>query len=86
SLPDGGPKDRGRERPFGEIWRNSEELSALRTIAMTELPMCRCCALAALCTRCPGLAFMEGDIRGPSRLDGEKVLVRTGTRPPCLGG
>jgi len=30
------------------------------------------------CTRCPGLAYMEGNMRGPSSQDCEKSFVRTG--------
>jgi MoaA/NifB/PqqE/SkfB family radical SAM enzyme len=33
------------------------------------------------CTRCPGLAYMEGDMRGPSHQDCEKSFVRTGVPP-----
>jgi hypothetical protein len=30
------------------------------------------------CTRCPGLAYMEGSMRGPSTADCEKSFQRTG--------
>ena len=30
------------------------------------------------CTRCPGLAFMEGNMRVPSFADCEKLFLRTG--------
>jgi hypothetical protein len=30
------------------------------------------------CTRCPGLAFLEGNMRGPSVQDCEKSFARTG--------
>jgi hypothetical protein len=30
------------------------------------------------CTRCPGLAYMEGNMRGPSTADCEKSFIRTG--------
>ena len=30
------------------------------------------------CTRCPGLAYMEGNMRGPSTQDCEKSFARTG--------
>jgi len=35
-------------------------------------------ALWAPCTRCPGLAYMEGNVRGPATADCEKWLHRTG--------
>lgn len=75
-----------REQAFREIWRDSAILRELRAVTMADLPACRACPVVAACTRCPGLAFMEGDLRGPSPLDGEKVFLRTGVRPPCLGG
>jgi len=30
------------------------------------------------CSRCPGLAYMEGNMRGPSTTDCEKSYARTG--------
>ena len=36
------------------------------------------------CTRCPGLAYMEGNMRGPSSADCEKSLLRTGAAPRSL--
>src|ERR1700756_1849319 len=36
------------------------------------------CSHVGSCTRCPGLAFMEGNMRGPSSQDCEKSFVRTG--------
>jgi radical SAM protein with 4Fe4S-binding SPASM domain len=43
-----------------------------------ELPVCGTCSHVGSCTRCPGLAYMEGNMRGPSSQDCEKSFARTG--------
>ncbi|MGH9677224.1 MAG: hypothetical protein ACRD36_08995, partial [Candidatus Acidiferrum sp.] len=43
-----------------------------------DLPSCSKCVHGGTCTRCPGLAFMEGNMRGPSIQDCEKSFARTG--------
>ncbi len=44
-----------------------------------DLPVCSTCAHGGgSCTRCPGLAYMEGNMRGPSSQDCEKSFARTG--------
>ena len=65
-----------RSEKFSEVWRNSQQLSEIRAIRARDLPVCSCCALAKNCSRCPGLAFMEGDMRGPSSLDCEKTFAK----------
>jgi radical SAM protein with 4Fe4S-binding SPASM domain len=67
-----------RERKFEEIWRNSPELKGVRSIRNRDLTVCSKCGLLSTCTRCPGLAYMEGDLRGPSTADCEKSFARTG--------
>lgn len=66
-----------RER-FIDIWRNSAQLKEVRSIRLKDLPGCSKCVHGSSCTRCPGLAFMEGDMRGPSTPDCEKSFARTG--------
>ena len=61
-----------------EIWRRSEQLNEVRSITLRDLPSCSKCVHGASCTRCPGLAYMEGNMRGPSSQDCEKSFVRTG--------
>src|SRR5207248_70751 len=39
---------------------------------------CSTCSNQKGCSRCPGLAYMEGNMRGPSTQDCEKSLARTG--------
>jgi hypothetical protein len=43
---------------------------------MGDLPTCSSCGFVSSCTRCPGLAFMEGNMRGPSSADCEKSTLR----------
>jgi AdoMet-dependent heme synthase len=67
-----------RDRRFIEIWRQSTELNEVRSIRTRDLPVCSRCIHTANCTRCPGLAYMEGNMRGPSIQDCEKSFARTG--------
>src|SRR5208282_3060023 len=60
-LPSGNVR---RER-FLDIWLHSTQLRDVRSIQVRDLPTCSQCSHVAACTRCPGLAFMEGDMRGP---------------------
>lgn len=67
-----------RRQSFCEIWGRSPQLEEVRSIKVRDLPVCSACTHASGCTRCPGLAYMEGDMRGPSTADCEKSFVRTG--------
>ena len=67
-----------RQQRFIDIWRNSEQLKEVRSIRLRDLSNCSQCAHGSTCTRCPGLAFMEGNMRGPSTADCEKSFARTG--------
>jgi AdoMet-dependent heme synthase len=73
-LPSGNLR---RER-FADIWENSSQLKEVRSIRARDLPTCSTCAHVGTCTRCPGLAYMEGNMRGPSTADCEKSFQRTG--------
>ena len=61
-----------------DIWQDSEQMNEVRSIRVRDLPTCSGCGHMTGCTRCPGLAFMEGDMRGPSIQDCEKSFARTG--------
>ena len=50
----------------------------MRSITLGDLGTCSSCSHSGSCTRCPGLAYMEGNMRGPSSQDCEKSFVRTG--------
>ena len=63
---------------FSEIWQNSPQLNEVRSILARDLPTCSTCAHVGTRTRCPGLAYMEGNMRGPSTADCEKSFQRTG--------
>ena len=69
---------------FADIWRNSKQLRELRSIRTHDLPICSACRLAGVCNRCPGLAYMEGDMRGPSTADCENCFARTGVLSPIM--
>jgi radical SAM protein with 4Fe4S-binding SPASM domain len=72
------PTGNVRKQRFVDIWENSEQMNEVRSIRMRDLPTCSGCGHMTACTRCPGLAFMEGDMRGPSIQDCEKSFARTG--------
>lgn len=67
-----------REKTFREIWYRSEALTELRSVHVRDLPTCSHCSHTAYCSRCPGLAYMEGNMRGPSSSDCAKSEARTG--------
>jgi AdoMet-dependent heme synthase len=67
-----------RQQRFIDIWRDSAQLKEVRSIRLRDLSSCSQCAHGSSCTRCPGLAFMEGNMRGPSTADCEKSFARTG--------
>lgn len=87
------PSGNVRQTKFLDIWRHSPALNEVRSIKLRDMPSCSGCAHGATCTRCPGLAFMEGNMRGPSSLDCEKSFARTGipsanllSRKPSVAG
>jgi AdoMet-dependent heme synthase len=67
-----------RAQRFVDIWRDSEQMKDVRSIRLKDLTTCPSCTHVANCTRCPGLAFLEGNMRGPSSQDCEKSFARTG--------
>jgi radical SAM protein with 4Fe4S-binding SPASM domain len=67
-----------RKQRFVDIWQSSPELKEVRSIRAKDLPVCSTCSHVGTCTRCPGLAYMEGSMRGPSTADCEKSFQRTG--------
>ena len=72
------PSGNVRQSRFLDIWNHSEQLNEVRTIHARDLPVCSGCNHVGTCTRCPGLAYMEGNMRGPSTQDCEKSFARTG--------
>ncbi|HEX8815254.1 MAG TPA: radical SAM protein [Terriglobales bacterium] len=72
------PTGNVRRQNFLDIWRGSPQMKEVRSIQIKDLPVCSTCSHAGSCTRCPGLAFMEGNMRGPSSADCEKSFQRTG--------
>ena len=72
------PSGNVRRTKFLDVWRDSPQLNEVRSIKLRDMPSCSKCAHGATCTRCPGLAYMEGNMRGPSIQDCEKSYARTG--------
>jgi radical SAM protein with 4Fe4S-binding SPASM domain len=72
------PSGNVRHMKFVDIWRDSPQLKEVRSITLRDMPSCSQCSHGATCTRCPGLAYMEGNMRGPSYQDCEKSYARTG--------
>jgi radical SAM protein with 4Fe4S-binding SPASM domain len=72
------PSGNVRQKKFIDIWNYSDELNEVRSIRVRDLPNCSACGNITTCTRCPGLAYMEGNMRGPSTQDCEKSYARTG--------
>jgi hypothetical protein len=67
-----------RKKRFLDIWWYSDQMNDVRSIRLKDLTTCTSCSHVGSCTRCPGLAFMEGNMRGPSSQDCEKSFARTG--------
>ncbi len=72
------PSGNVRHMKFVDIWRDSPQLQEVRSIKLRDMPSCSKCAHGGTCTRCPGLAYLEGNMRGPSYQDCEKSYARTG--------
>jgi radical SAM protein with 4Fe4S-binding SPASM domain len=72
------PTGNVRHQRFLDIWRHSERMNEVRSIRLKDLTTCSSCSHVGSCTRCPGLAFMEGNMRGPSSQDCEKSFARSG--------
>ena len=72
------PTGNVRQQRFVDIWRHSERMNKVRSIRVKDLTTCTQCTHVGSCTRCPSLAFMEGNMRGPSSQDCEKSFARTG--------
>jgi len=65
-----------RAQRFSDVWHGSPQMNEVREIRMRDLPTCSTCSFMTTCTRCPGLAYMEGNMKGPSSADCEKSMVR----------
>jgi radical SAM protein with 4Fe4S-binding SPASM domain len=67
-----------RKQRFIDIWRHSDAMNDVRSIRLKDLTTCTSCAHVGSCSRCPGLAYQEGNMRGASSQDCEKSFVKTG--------
>ena len=75
-----------RRQSFSDIWNHSSQLEQVRGIRVKDLSTCTRCSHASACARCPGLAYMEGDMRGPSTADCRQSFAKTGVPSPHLLG
>ena len=71
-----------RRSSFLEIWRSSPQFAAVRGIRNRDLHVCSSCASLSSCSRCPGLAVQEGNMRGAARQDCENTYFRTKVPTP----
>jgi radical SAM protein with 4Fe4S-binding SPASM domain len=67
-----------RKQRFIDIWQHSDEMNDVRSIRIKDLTTCTSCSHESSCSRCPGLAYQEGNMRGPSSQDCEKSFAKTG--------
>jgi AdoMet-dependent heme synthase len=72
------PSGNVRRMKFIDIWRDSSQFKEVRSITLRDMATCSKCTHGATCSRCPGLAYLEGNMRGPSSQDCEKSYARTG--------
>jgi radical SAM protein with 4Fe4S-binding SPASM domain len=72
------PTGNVRTTRFVDIWQHSPQMNEVRSITVNDLPVCSTCAHGGTCSRCPGLAYQEGNMRGSSSQDCEKSYARTG--------
>src|SRR3984893_3713547 len=72
------PSGNVRQTRFLDIWQHSPQLNEVRSIRARDLTGCSRCTHVSTCPRCPGLAYMEGNMRGPSTQDCQKSFARTG--------
>jgi AdoMet-dependent heme synthase len=72
------PSGNVRKTRFLDIWQHSPQLQEVRSITVSDLQGCSSCTHGSSCSRCPGLAYLEGNMRGPSIQDCEKSFARTG--------
>ena len=71
------PSGNLRQERFDHVWQHSPQLNEVRSIRIRDLATCPSCTYVSSCTRCPGLAYMEGNMRGPSSADCEKSILRS---------
>ena len=66
-----------KEKPFEKIWYHSPEMLKVRSITISQLPVCSRCDLLPYCNRCPGLAYLEeGDLLSPSKRACRKARIK----------
>jgi len=70
-----------RHQNFAEIWRHSAGFEEVRSVRVRDLSTCSSCGHAGSCSRCPGLAYMEGDSAAPpQRIARSRICERVSRR------
>ncbi|HST02202.1 MAG TPA: radical SAM protein [Usitatibacter sp.] len=67
-----------RQQRFIDIWKDSPQLANVRSVRLADVQGCSTCVHGGSCTRCPGLAYVEVNLRGPSTQDCERSYAVTG--------
>jgi radical SAM protein with 4Fe4S-binding SPASM domain len=67
-----------RQQRFIDIWKDSPQLADVRSVRLADVQGCSTCVHGGSCSRCPGLAYVEGNLRGPSTQDCERSYAVTG--------
>jgi radical SAM protein with 4Fe4S-binding SPASM domain len=70
------PSGNLRRQKVVDIWRDSPQLQEVRSITARQLPTCSTCSHVGTCSRCPGLTYQEGNMRGPSRIAKNPTYAR----------
>lgn len=66
-----------KEKSLEQIWYHSPEMLKVRSITISQLPVCSRCDLLPYCNRCPGLAYLEeGDLLAPSKRACRKARIK----------
>ena len=71
-----------RHNSFLDIWTSAPEFLEIRGIRNRDLDTCGSCSSLSSCKRCPGLAFKEGSMRGPSIQNCQNTYVQTQVPTP----
>ena len=71
-----------RKSSFLDIWKSSEGFRQVRGRLNRDLDTCGSCSGLSSCKRCPGLAFMEGNMHGPSVQNCQNTYAETGLPTP----
>jgi radical SAM protein with 4Fe4S-binding SPASM domain len=73
-----------RQSSFLDIWKSAPQFLEIRNIKNRDLDTCSSCSNLSSCARCPGLAFKEGNMRGPSIQNCQDTYAQTRVPTPLF--